>query len=152
MVLVYEINLYYEVDVMKKIVIGDSTKYLLKIENNLLVYEETVDTATGIVSYTLGDEVYLSDDFAQDIVPEEVNLTLIIPMYQMREFSGLSKIRITGKDETKIVKKVEPKPRFRPTKNRPPRPKPKQTETKATKVQSKTQDEIIWSEDDDPWS
>lgn len=102
MVLVYEINLYYEVDVLKKIVMDNTTKYLVNIEGMRYVYEESVDRRTGIVSYTLEKETYLPLDYSVEI-KDYPNIALIISMYETMKYSSLPRVRITGKDATKKV-------------------------------------------------
>lgn len=157
MVLVYEVNLYYEIDVLKKAIINDSIKYLVEIENTKYMYEETVNYETGLVTYSLGTETFIPESCVVED-NEYPNLSMIVSLYETMRYSGLPKVKISGRDKSKIkqVVKEDKKPVLTRTRRQPSR----LTETKPAEATpfgkkkeepEKKKKKSSWEEEEFPW-
>lgn len=96
--LVYEIDLYYKVEVLAREQLNDSERFLLTIEGVNYIYEILLNKSTGLISYQLGPERYIdrSIPVQKDKLPD---LSIVIPLYETMKNTGLETIRITGRSE-----------------------------------------------------
>lgn len=154
MVFVYEVNLYYEIDVIKKAIVNDSLKYLIDIENTRYMYEETVNHETGLVTYSMGRETFIPESCVVND-EEYPNLSMIVSLYEAMRYSGLPKVKISGRDKSKIqeVPKQDEKPMLTRTRKRRVKPATEEAYTfpKQKKEEPEKKKKTSWEEEEFPW-
>lgn len=107
MVYGYEIELSYDIDIIKKTVIENTSEYLVNIEGNRYIYSESKDTSTGLVSYTFGYETYMPKN-CEVKIDDSPNIPMMVTLYQVMQYANLPRVRVSGKDTSIIENKREP--------------------------------------------
>lgn len=163
--LVYEIDLYYKVEVLAREQLNDSERFLLTIEGVNYIYEVLMNKSTGLISYQLGSERYIdrSIPVQKDKLPD---LSIVIPLYETMKNTGLKTIRITGHsekaeqvDQAKQVAEQKPvkktRPKIEKTKeqstSRQTIKKPERPEYEPKKKVKEDHGQIWVDEDEFPW-
>ena len=163
--LVYEIDLYYKVEVLAREQLNDSERFLLTIEGVNYIYEVLLNKTTGLISYQLGPERYIdrSIPVQKDKLPD---LSIVIPLYETMKNTGLETIRITGRsekaeqvDQVKQVAEHKPVKKTRPkiektneqSTNRQTIKKPERPEYEPKKKVKEDHGQIWVDEDEFPW-